>query len=257
LARAKKMVNLSIEETSGVDHPAHLHEGWLVMKSANESDVQRVFDDSLNKEDSAMEQTVEEQLQEAKEALAKAEARIKELEDMQKSSPEGVEEEAKEETTEDLLKSAPESVIKMVEDLRKAKEDAEVKAQAVEAELQKQRDDALDAEAIAKASEWSHLNLDAEFVGKALRRLGSVDAELAKSIEDVLSSVNAQAESSDIFAEIGKSVNVSADDAYGRMTSMAKSLVDSGQAKSIEAGIAQVAVASPELYSQYLAEKGA
>lgn len=256
MAKAKKMVNLSIEETSGVDHPAHLHEGWLVMKSANESDVQRVFDDSLNKEDSSMENNIEEQLQKALEALAKAEARIEELESMQKSALED-EQKVVVETPEDLLKSAPESVIKMVEDLRKAKEDAEAMAEVVVEELQKQRDETQDAEAIAKASEWTHLNLDAEFVGKALRRLGSVDAELAKSVEDVLSSVNAQAESSDIFAEIGKSVNVNADDAYGQMTIMAKSLVDSGQAKSLEAGIAQVAVASPELYSQYLAEKGA
>lgn len=35
----RKMVNLSIEETSGVDHPAHLHEGWLVMKAAGDADV--------------------------------------------------------------------------------------------------------------------------------------------------------------------------------------------------------------------------
>ena len=248
------MVNLSIEETSGVDHPAHLHEGWLVMKSANETDVQRVLDDSLNKEDSNMEKTVEEQLQQAQEALAKAEARIEELEN---SAPEDAEEEAKEETPEDLLKSAPESVVKMVEDLRKAKEEAEAKAEEAEATLQKQREEAEDAEAIEKARAWSHLNLDAEVVGKAIRRLTSVDAELAKSIEDVLSSVNAQAESSDIFAEIGKSVNLTNEDAYGRMTIMAKSLVDAGKVTSIEAGIASVAGSNPELYSQYLAEKGA
>jgi hypothetical protein len=254
LAKAKKMVNLSIEETSGVDHPAHLHEGWLVMKSANETDVQRVLDDSLNKEDSKMEKTVEEQLQKAQEALAKAEARIEELEN---SAPEDAEEEAKEETPEDLLKSAPESVVKMVEDLRKAKEEAEAKAEQAEATLQKQREDVEDAEAIEKARAWSHLNLDAEVVGKAIRRLNSVDAELAKSIEDVLSSVNAQAESSDIFAEIGKSVNLTNEDAYGRMTIMAKSLVDAGKVTSIEAGIASVAGSNPELYSQYLAEKGA
>ena len=254
MAKAKKMVNLSIEETSGVDHPAHLHEGWLVMKSANETDVQRVLDDSLNKEDSKMEKTVEEQLQKAQEALAKAEARIEELEN---SAPEDAEEEAKEETPEDLLKSAPESVVKMVEDLRKAKEEAEAKAEQAEATLQQQREEVEDAEAIEKARAWSHLNLDAEVVGKAIRRLNSVDAELAKSIEDVLSSVNAQAESSDIFAEIGKSVNLTNEDAYGRMTIMAKSLVDAGKVTSIEAGIASVAGSNPELYSQYLAEKGA
>jgi chromosome segregation ATPase len=224
------------------------------MKSANETDVQRVLDDSLNKEDSKMEKTVEEQLQKAQEALAKAEARIEELEN---SAPEDAEEEAKEETPEDLLKSAPESVVKMVEDLRKAKEEAEAKAEQAEATLQQQREEVEDAEAIEKARAWSHLNLDAEVVGKAIRRLTSVDAELAKSIEDVLSSVNAQAESSDIFAEIGKSVNLTNEDAYGRMTIMAKSLVDAGKVTSIEAGIASVAGSNPELYSQYLAEKGA
>ena len=29
-----KLVDLEIEETSGVDHPAHLYEGWLVRKDA-------------------------------------------------------------------------------------------------------------------------------------------------------------------------------------------------------------------------------
>lgn len=38
---ARKMVNLSIEETSGVDHPAHLHEGWLVMKAASLEEVDK------------------------------------------------------------------------------------------------------------------------------------------------------------------------------------------------------------------------
>ena len=33
MAKTRKMVGLNIEETSGVDHPAHLHEGWLVIKS--------------------------------------------------------------------------------------------------------------------------------------------------------------------------------------------------------------------------------
>lgn len=30
-----KLTELMVKETSGVDHPAHLHEGWLVMKSAD------------------------------------------------------------------------------------------------------------------------------------------------------------------------------------------------------------------------------
>ena len=56
MANQRKMVNLSIEETSGVDHPAHLHEGWLVIKSADESEVQRVLNETLTEEDSNMEE---------------------------------------------------------------------------------------------------------------------------------------------------------------------------------------------------------
>ena len=58
--KTRKMVNLAIEETSGVDHPAHLHEGWLVMKSAEQSEVQRVLDETLTEEESMPEVTQDE-----------------------------------------------------------------------------------------------------------------------------------------------------------------------------------------------------
>lgn len=32
--RSRKLADLEIVEASGVDHPAHLHEGWLVQKDA-------------------------------------------------------------------------------------------------------------------------------------------------------------------------------------------------------------------------------
>ena len=254
LARAKKMVNLSIEETSGVDHPAHLHEGWLVMKSADSSDVQRVLDESLNREDSLMEKTAEEQVVETTPEETKTEEVVAEVTE---EVAEVVEEVKEESSEEEILKSAPQSVIKMVEDLRKAKEDAEAKAKEFSYELQKQRDEKADAEAVAKASAWTHLNLDANTVGKALRRLTEKDAVLAKQVEEVLTSVNAQAESSNIFAELGKSVETQVDNAYGRMTAIAKSLVEKGESNSVEQGIARVALSNPDLYAQYLAEKGA
>ena len=89
--RARKMVNLAIEETSGVDHPAHLHEGWLVMKSADESEVQRVLDETLTEEDSNMEETTttatdaqvekaEMTLEEAMSKIADLEAKLSEME---------------------------------------------------------------------------------------------------------------------------------------------------------------------------------
>ena len=264
--RTRKMVNLAIEETSGVDHPAHLHEGWLVMKSASESEVQRVLDKSLTKEDSTMEnmktteatedkveKTVEEELAAAQARIAELEAKLAEKE--MKKPEEEVEMAMNEDSTkpkeeEDYMKSAPTSVVKMITDLKKQAEEAT-------AELRKERDARADAQAVEKAKGWANLNLNAEKVGPALRRLSETDSELSKSVEEILSSVNAQAESASIFAEIGKSADFKSGNAYERMTTLAKSAVEEGVAKSMAQAIADVASKNPDLYSQYLSEKGA
>ena len=260
------MVNLAIEETSGVDHPAHLHEGWLVMKSASESEVQRVLDKSLTEEDSNMEdmktteatedkveKTVEEELAAAQARIAELEAKLAEKEqkpelEVEMAMGQDSKEPKKEE--EDYMKSAPAPVVKMIEDLRKQAEEAT-------AELRKEREARADAQAVEKAKGWANLNFDAEKVGPALRRLSETDSELAKSIEEVLSSVNAQAESASIFAEIGKSADFKSGNAYERMTTLAKSAVEEGVAKSFAQAMADVASKNPDLYSQYLSEKGA
>ena len=264
--RTRKMVNLAIEETSGVDHPAHLHEGWLVMKSASESEVQRVLDKSLTKEDSTMEdmktteatedkveKTVEEELAAAQARIAELEAKLAEKEmkpeeEVVMAMDEDSMEPKKEE--EDYMKSAPTSVVKMITDLKKQAEEAT-------AELRKERVARADAQSVEKAKGWSNLNLNAEKVGPALRRLSETDSELAKSVEEILSSVNAQAESASIFAEIGKSADFKSGNAYERMTTLAKSAVDEGVSKSMAQAIADVALNNPDLYSQYLTEKGA
>ena len=264
--RTRKMVNLAIEETSGVDHPAHLHEGWLVMKSASESEVQRVLDKSLTKEDSTMEdmktteatedkveKTVEEELAMAQARIAELEAKLAEKEqkpevEVEMAMDENSMEPKKEE--EEYLKSAPTSVVKMITDLKKQADEAT-------AELRKERIARADAQAVEKAKGWANLNINAEKVGPALRRLSETDSELAKSVEEILSSVNAQAESASIFAEIGKSADFKSGNAYERMTTLAKSAVDEGVAKSFAQALADVASKNPDLYSQYLSEKGA
>ena len=264
--RTRKMVNLAIEETSGVDHPAHLHEGWLVMKSASESEVQRVLDKSLTKEDSTMEdmktteatedkveKTVEEELAMAQARIAELEAKLAEKEqkpevEVEMAMDENSMEPKKEE--EDYMKSAPTSVVKMITDLKKQAEEAT-------AELRKERVARADAQSVEKAKGWANLNLNAEKVGPALRRLSETDSELAKSVEEILSSVNAQAESASIFAEIGKSADFKSGNAYERMTTLAKSAVEEGVAKSFAQALADVASKNPDLYSQYLSEKGA
>jgi hypothetical protein len=150
----------------------------------------------------------------------------------------------------EYMKSAPESVVKMIENFKK-------QAETATEELRKEREAKADADAIEKAKGYTNLNLEAEKIGPALRRLSAVDSDLAKSVEDILTAVNAQAESANIFAEIGKSADFTSGDAYGRMTTMAKSAVEDGSAKTFEQAFASVASQNPELYVQYRNEKGA
>lgn len=281
--KAPKMVNLAIEETSGVDHPAHLHEGWMVIKAANPSEVDEIVasliaksdtqtpdavsgfegkkEDSMPEDNMSTEaQVTEEQVVETTDALKAAEARIAELEEaLAKASadPEEATETEAQPTEDDLLKAAPESVRNMVEALRKSADEATARAATAEAALIAKNEEQANAEAIAKAAEWTHLSLDAEKVGPALRRLAEIDADLAKSIEETLSSVNAQAESANIFAEIGKSAAPVEGTALDRINALAKAAVAKGEASTFEQAFASVITSNPDLYNQHLTEKGA
>lgn len=251
----RKMVNLDIEETSGVDHPAHLHDGWLVMKAVDSNQVNDFLESSVNKQEESMSETIESRLDEALDLLQKAEERIDELENSE-DAPVAEEEVAGEEVVEDLMKSAPESVRKAFDVLRKQAEEAVAKAEEAETVLRKERELRADEEAVDKVRGWGHLSLDAPVVGPALRRLASIDESLAKSVESVLESVNAQAESANIFAEIGRT-SANSGSAFTQMESMAKSMVSEGKSATFEQAFVDIASAEPTLYAQYLNEKGA
>lgn len=285
MAKAPKMVRLAVDETSGVDHPAHLSEGWLVMKNADAEAIEAVIDSltenttvtdssesiTENKEDSVSDEIVKSTedavATEANESLEKANARIAELEaelEKAKKKPMKMEDKMDDESEEDYMarlrsmkKEAPEAVVKAIEALEKSVTDANVRAETAEATLKKERDDRADADAVVKAKNWANLPLEAEKVGPALRRLSVIDEELAKSIEGILEAVNEQAKTSNLFTEIGKAVGDTSTDAYSRLTALAKAAVETGVAGSIEQAMADVALANPDLYKQYLTEKGA
>ena len=266
MPRAPKMVNLQIEETSGVDYPAHLREGWLVMKSDDATAVGEVLATLSDKEHDVAEptdttiaetETSEPTVADLQDALAKAEAMIADLEGRISEMSAPVED-APVASEDDLLKAAPEPVVKMVEALRAEREEALAKAAEAEAVVKQQQDAASDAEAIAKAREWSHLSLNADEVGPVMRRLSEFDADLAKSVAEVLASVNAQAESANIFAEIGKSATPAEGlTPVDRMTSLAKAAVEAGEARTFEQAFSAVAMSNPDLYTDYLSQKGA
>ena len=258
----RKMVNLNIEETSGVDHPAHMSEGWVVMKNATTEDVESAFSEI---EESTMDEVQElDQVIELQDALLKAEARIEELEKAAKKQVHGMDDDEDElsmadkkkkaKMDDEVIKSLPEPVRKMVDDLRAQAEDAVQKAQAATEELAKERIAKADAEATARVKSWTSLALDAEKVGPALRKLSEADADLAKSIEDVLSSVNGQAESANIFAEIGNSNAGDGSSAYERLSALAKAAVEDNAATTFEQAFVEVATSNPGLYAQHLAE---
>lgn len=269
---ARKMVNLSIEETSGVDHPAHLHEGWLVMKAASEDAVTVALDsvevetpsddqDKSTEEDVVEETTIEKadkpSYEDLEMALKKAEERISEMEKEMGSmkEPKKAAEDAPDDE-EDMMKSAPESVRKAYEAMQKAVDDAKAQADVAETELRKERAERADAEAIVKArTAFAALGLDADQVGPALRRLADNDSDLAKSVEDVLTAANAKVESADIFSEIGKSTRPSGS-VYEKAEAMAKAAVVDGKHSTIEQALTDVFTSDGELYKSYLAEQG-
>jgi tetrahydromethanopterin S-methyltransferase subunit G len=226
---ARKMVNLNIEETSGVDHPAHLDEGWILMKNAD-----------LTTEDF---ETIEKMV--ALEAdLAKAHERIAELEAQQIADPE----EPADDDEEALIKSAPAPVREALEKARKQADEA------TEA-LRKERDLRLDAEAIVKSEErFANLTVDHADFGPAMRRLAEIAPEISDTIFKALDAANGQAESANIFAEIGNISSPNSTNAYQKIESIAKAKVANGEFPTTEQAISAVISTNPSLYAEYQAE---
>jgi hypothetical protein len=245
---ARKMVKLKVVETSGVDHPAHLNEGWVVMKH---QDPETTEGAEVSEETEAIETTEDDLITES---LVKAQERIAELEEAlevekAKKKPAFLAEVEDEEDEEDMMKSVPEAVREMLNKAQGEADDAR-------AELRKEREERRDAEFVAKAqSAWGLLPVDATEVGKAMRRLSDVDAPLAETISKALDAANAQAESANIFAEIGSAGRPDTGDAYSKVQSMAKSLVAEGKAKTVEQAVVDLISDDPTLYQDYVAEK--
>jgi hypothetical protein len=100
------------------------------------------------------------------------------------------------------------------------------------------------------------LNIDPTIVGPALRRLAESDGTLANEVVKALDSANAMVETNVVFTEVGSDAPIAADDAFAKMENLAKAAVASGTAASFEAALLAVAQSNPDLYTQYLSEKG-
>jgi hypothetical protein len=300
MPKARKMVSLNIEEASGVDHPAHLHEGWLVIKSDNLTSMDDLLSD-LNKEENNTDESLNQKGTE-EEPMAQDETQVidkgahmpkeedkekgmhteddkkkkmsyddmmKKIADLEeeldktkkKLELEKVkhkdEEMKKEDDITSLIKEAPEPIRKALEEMEKSAADATKRVTEIEEVLKAERSARADEEAVEMAKAWKFLGLEAEKVGPALRKLAEVDSDLAKSVQEALTSVNAQAESANIFAEIGKSANPATGNAYEQLKSLAKSATESKKGVTFEQAFSEAVLSNPDLYKQYLSEKGA
>ena len=244
--KKRKMVALKVLETSGVDHPAHLEEGWIVMKNATkEATVSEVGMDE-NLEEAYIERVVE-----LEKALSASQAKVEELakayEKMEASKDKEEEEEEEEVEEDDMMKSLPQPVREMLE--KAASETAMVRE-----ELKKERDSRRDEEFVAKASGWSHLTIDAKEVGPSLRKLSDIDPSLASQVEKALEGANAQAESAAIFGEIGRGSRPDDGNAYAKVEAMAKAAHANGEFKTTEQAMTAIIQQNPDLYAAYRAE---
>ena len=236
MPEAKRLDALQIGEVSGVDHPAHLAEGWSVLKSLT----------GLSDDDMA------EVVAEAQAAVAKSQPPSKETV-MTDVTPT--------DSTEDVFKSLPEPV-------RKALKEAQDVAVAAVEELKKERGIRADVEAVAKAkSDFAHIpGLDPVTFGPLLRKAAEAAPEEFAEIVKALSAADAALAESVLFKEVGSSVTPTTGSGisknagtgtsvYSQVQAIAKGLVADGTVKTEAEGIAKAFTDNTDLYAQYTSEK--
>jgi len=280
---AKKLVNLEVFETSGVDRAAHLHDGFLVMKSANEtnlvkaqllealgkskednlSSVQEQIDLAVSKAVGMYEEKVaglESALEAAKNQAADLAVKLEEIQAMQTGEDSG--EVMAEAMMSEKMEDMPEEVAKSIKALPLEQQDVMVKAFKAQAEevrkateeIRKEREIRLDAEAVTKSKDtFKSVGIDHDVVAPAMRRLAEINPTLAKTVEEVLLAADAQISESGLLKEFGTSTT-STVSVLDEAKSLAKSLVESGTVKTIEQGIERVLDTNPDLAKRYAQE---
>lgn len=222
MTRSMKLADLSIEETSGVDYPAHLHEGWIVMKS---SDLDTVLD-SLGADTN--------------------------------DSGEGGHVEIETEPTPEVVEvEAQDDIRKEMSDLRKALDDARKRNIELEETL-KAREEATELEkATERALGWANVpGLNPSTFADNLHALRKVAPEIASEVESILDATSIAMKEAGILAEVGVESAPEGDDAWNVIESKANDLVAAGTAPSFAKAVEVVAKSNPDLYTRYLNEKG-
>tara|TARA_R100001198_G_scaffold55860_1_gene31708 strand:- start:98 stop:802 length:705 start_codon:yes stop_codon:yes gene_type:complete len=225
--KTTQLVDLELNEISGVDHPANLHEGWLVMKSS---------DDSLDKA-----------LAEAHEALTTETTIGEEMSELTHDEPTA--------EVEKEVVSVPvidEDLRKEMSDLRKELAEARAEAETVKTERDMEK-------ATARAEDWAILpNLTPSEFAPILHSLQKSAPEEAEVIENIFDGCATALNEAGVLKELGTEASDDVESsAWDRIESLAKQLVENGEATNLADGISKTAKANPEMYAAYVQEMGA
>ncbi len=255
MSTAPKLIKLKVNETSGVDHPAHEVEGWMLMKSRD--GVKSVFESLraagvVRPEGEDMEVT--EELQKSRAQIAALLAVTKQLRaanvELKKQASQEV---APVTVSDDPYAGMPEEVATLMKsrDEMHSKEITKAReyAASVEKELEKARSERETETEIAKARSRESIGYDSSVFGAAMRKARAIDAELAETIDQILDAANEQLRTAGIFKAAGMS-NAPAGSALGTLDGLANERLAKGLAKSKSQAIADVLAERPELYTQ-------
>ena len=238
MPKTKKLVDLQIEETSGVDHPAHLYEGWLVRK-----DSAAVLDEALTEARDTEHDTDQGVEMELNTTTIDAPT-----EDVIVEEPEPVIEPAP------VLKhdddSASEMVTKELADLRKALDDATAEAASLRDEREMEK-------ATERVSGWRILpGVVVDDFAPVLRSLRAANPDATGIVEGILDACAEALSEAGVLKELGTDLDDSSTDAYNQIEALAKSAVEAGRAKSQPEAIGLVASENPALYARYRQAQG-
>ena len=235
----RKLVDLEINETSGVDHPAHLHEGWLVMKELDESLASAEGAHSSDNGESTVDlETTESNLVDELSDEAEAEVVVEE---------EPVLEPVFAAASEDGL--AGDTVRKEVEDLRKALDTERAAREALEAERALEK-------AVARCRSWAFIpGMDAEAFAPVLCAFQNSTPDEAAQLEALLDSAATALDATGIFKEIGSGAEAESADAWGQIQNLAKGLMEAGRVDSMAKAVTLVSAENPDLYTRYRSEQ--
>lgn len=284
MPQATALEGLNIGEVSGVDHPAHLEEGWMVLKAAGAApeamekvEIVEALVDAVEKaaaiEPDLLAQVGAEVLDDsARETLAhllpttKATKEAPDMPDFDKStldeatlayveSLESQVAKAADSTPDDEATELAKALDGLPEPLRKAFEKQQADLAEATRVAKAERDLRLDAEYLEKARGFKALGVDTSNLAKTLRKAADLDPDLFVEIDQVLKAADAQIAEGNLYKSLGAPASViESGSAHDRLDAIAKSLVAEGKASDYATALSKAAEENPDLYAEHRRE---